>query len=214
LSDLVSKRDVTGVRPVSFAAFGGGAAASQRTVQKQKVHADELSKLREQARKEGFAEGLKQGTEKAQREAAGRVAQLDNVLAQLSQPLAGLDQALEDQIVRMIITVAKYLVRREIQEQPGEIASVVRDALSALPVTPRNLQIHLNPEDAEMVREYLHLDHSENKWTLVEDIRISRGGCRLETEDSMVDATLETRITAVVAQVMGGQRAEDRQPTR
>ncbi len=208
MSDSLIKGDQVAVEAMSFPSFRSG-TPKRTEIQSQKKMTDALANLRRQAWKEGLEAGRQEGVAQIRRELGERVTRMDGILSQLAKPLAGLDGAIEEQAVKLIITIAKFLIRREIREQPGEIASVVRDALNALPVTPRSLQIFLNPEDASLVTEYLHLRGGESRWQLVEDIRIARGGCRLETEDSLVDATLDSRINAIVVQIMGGSRQDD-----
>ncbi|RMG30702.1 MAG: flagellar assembly protein FliH, partial [Gammaproteobacteria bacterium] len=49
----------------------------------------------------------------------------------------------------------------------------------------------------------------ERDWKLVEDPTLSRGGCRVETESSRIDATVEQRLHAVLARFLGGERQGD-----
>jgi flagellar assembly protein FliH len=69
----------------------------------------------------------------------------------------------------------------------------------------------LHPEDAAIVRERLSEPVSERAWTLVEDPTMSRGGCVIRTENSQIDARLESRISVVIANALGDERAEGAQ---
>ena len=40
-------------------------------------------------------------------------------------------------------------------------------------------------------------------------IELSRGGCRVSTDTSRIDATVENRVNAVIAEVLGGERDVD-----
>ena len=59
------------------------------------------------------------------------------------------------------------------------------------------------------MREVLGGDSEEAPWRLLEDPGVGRGGCRVESQYSRVDATVEGRLQAVFAQVLGGERSED-----
>jgi flagellar assembly protein FliH len=50
----------------------------------------------------------------------------------------------------------------------------------------------------------------ESAWQIVEDPTVTRGGCRVATETSEVDATVEARVAAVVARVLGEEREGER----
>ena len=86
---------------------------------------------------------------------------------------------------------------------------MIREAIKVLPLASQKITLALHPEDAELVRSALKLDDSLPAWRLVENPLISRGGCKVETETSSIDATLENRIAAVVANVWGDERRKD-----
>lgn len=173
------------------------------------VTAQQLEQVQQQAYEEGFQQGQRDGAQLAQQQIAQRVAELESLMQTLAQPLEQLDQEVEQQLVSLALTVARQLVRRELRSEPGEILAVIREALAVLPVSARQVRLHLNPEDAELVRATLPQADGEQNWQLVEDPVLSRGGCRVTTENSQIDATLENRLIAVITQTLGGERQED-----
>ncbi len=173
------------------------------------VTAREIEEIQRQAREEGFAQGRAEGLQAGQREIAARVAELEAVLGTLSRPLEELDAEVENELVTLAIAIARQLVRRELKTAPGEVLAVVRNALSALPAAARKVRLRLNPEDAELVREAMSVNEAEQGWQIIEDPVLTRGGCKVETETSQIDATVESRLNAVIAQVLGGERDGD-----
>ena len=106
--------------------------------------------------------------------------------------------------------VARQLVRRELATKPDEIVAVVRDAITALPIASANVLVHLHPEDATLVRNALSMsDEPEHEYRIVEDPVQARGGCRVLTKNSQIDASMERRLTAVIAKMLGGSRRND-----
>lgn len=168
---------------------------------------------REQGYAEGRAQGLADGL--AEGRAAGQEAlrpiaeQVNAVLELLAEPLSTLDDQLETELLELVLACARQLIRRELQTQPGEIIALVREAVGALPAAARKVALHLHPEDADLVRTGLLSDDSAPRWKLVEDPKISRGGCIVKAESSQVDATLEKRIAAMATRLWGGQREGD-----
>jgi flagellar assembly protein FliH len=69
------------------------------------------------------------------------------------------------------------------------------------------VRVHLNPEDAKLVRSRLAEASGDRAWSIAEDPIISRGGCRVSSESSSIDAQLEQRIGAAIAAVLGDPRA-------
>lgn len=172
--------------------------------------ADQLEALHRQARQEGFEQGLKEGLRAGEEQVLQRARRLDSLLQCLAHPFEELDNQVEEQLVILALTVARQLVRREIKSDPGQIIGVIREATGLLPVAAGTVQIELHPEDAALVREVLNLDvEDERSWRIREVPTLSRGGCRIATNTSSIDATVEGRLNQVVTEVLGGERAVD-----
>ncbi len=179
--------------------------------------AEQLEQVHKQAYEEGFAQGKKEGFEYGHKEVLlnGKrtlqetVERIDSLLSTLSTPFKQLDDQVEREIVELIIATVRQLVRREIKADPEQIVGVVREALAILPVSSRNVQLMLHPDDAELIREVYAITEKDVGWTIVEDPVLERGGCRVSTDISRVDATLESRLATLVTQLLGGERNKD-----
>jgi flagellar assembly protein FliH len=51
--------------------------------------------------------------------------------------------------------------------------------------------------------------NEEHSWKLIEDPMITRGGCEVSAPPSTINATLENRLSALAASVLGGEREQD-----
>jgi len=179
--------------------------------------AEQLEELQKEAYQEGFELGKREGFEVGHREAleGGRqqigelIQGVERLMATLETPLKELDEQVERELVDLVISMVRQLVRREIRMEPSHIIGIVRESLSILPVSSRNIRVHLHPEDARLVREIYDMSDKEQGWKVVEDPVLARGGCRVVTETSQIDATLESRLAAMVTHLMGGERDED-----
>lgn len=189
----------------------------EKMEQNQLMTAERLEEIERQAceeglsrgHDEGFARGHAEGLEAGERAIRDRVAQLERLFDAMAQPLADLDERVEGELVTLALTVAKQLLRRELKSDPGQVVAVVREAIGALPSAEGRIHVHLHPEDAGLVREALHLDDMERPWRIVEEPSMSRGGVRIVTPTSRIDASLEARLNAVIASVWGGEREGD-----
>jgi flagellar assembly protein FliH len=173
--------------------------------------------LLREALQESEARGYQAGLAKAQAESqvsldglAARVRQLDSILELLGQPLAQLDTEVEKELLHLALAVGKQLARRELRIDPAQVIGIIRESLSQLPAAARDVRIHLHPEDAATVRERLASPTSERAWTIVEDPTLTRGGCMVRTETSQIDVRLESRVSAVMANALGEERAPER----
>lgn len=171
--------------------------------------AERIERIEEQAREEGFEAGRQEGLAAARNEMEARAAMLDRLMTNLAAPLDQVDEEVEQELVALAMAVARQLVRREIKSDPGQIVAVVREAMAVLPSGARSVELRMHPEDAAVVREIMHVGDDELRWRIVEDPIVSRGGCKVNTETTQVDATLESRLNAAIAQVLGGERGDD-----
>lgn len=172
----------------------------------QKEAYDEAFKLgRKEGRDKGYTEGYKDGKAKLDL----KLKNIESVLNVLSEPLNQLDDDVENNIVNLTIQIARHLIRRELKADHGEVVAVVREALSVLPVSDRKPRIYLHPEDAELVRNALSLSDEDQNWRIEEDLLMGRGDCRVETETSLIDASLDARLSAIAAKLLGGERDSD-----
>ncbi len=192
----------------------GGQSVQEMNEPAPLLTASELEELAEQARKEGYEQGRtegfefghREGVEAGRREIRERLATLDSLLRTLETPFEELDDQVEQEVVTLVISLVRQLIRREIRTDPSHIVGVVREALNILPVNTRRIRVLLHPEDAAVVREAYTLGESDQKWQIIEDPVIQRGGCRVATEHSQIDATLESRINALIAPLLGIDR--------
>lgn len=176
---------------------------------KNSPHNESHEVLRQQAYEKGFAKGYMEGLTKGQQEINEKVGHLNLLLASLAMPLPNVDNQVVDELVQLSMAVVRQMVRRELKISPGEIVAVVREALSVLPSAAAEITIELHPDDANLIRETLVHSETHSIWRINEDPLLTRGGCRVLTSASRIDATVENRINNVIAEVMGGERKVD-----
>ena len=161
----------------------------------------ELAALREAARAEGYAEGMAAGRVEGE-QACGRMKQLAD---SFSSTLDNLDFRLADMVLELALDVARQVVAGELATRPERILDVVNLALKQMAETSREARLLLNPDDAALVRPHLEQVLDKNRLRIVEDVRIVRGGCLIETAQGDLDATLPARWRQVV-QVLGSNK--------
>ncbi|MCF6250653.1 MAG: flagellar assembly protein FliH [Methylococcaceae bacterium] len=164
----------------------------------------------DQGFEQGKAEGSKKGYEENLHLLRKQTAEFVSLLESLSEPFKELDQAVEKELVDLSIGIANQLIRREIKIDPGQIVAVIREAVNALPIASQNLTLRMHPEDAELVRSSLALDDISPPWNIIEEPLITRGGCKVETETSNIDVTVENKLATIVTTILGGEREEDK----
>lgn len=160
-----------------------------------------LLALEEEARKQGYEVGLKQ--------ARASVEQERKRLRQLSESfeaaLDSLDFRLADQVLSLALDVSRQVVAGELAARPERILDVVKLALKQMAESTREARLLLNPEDALIVRPILNEMLDKSRLRIVEDARIVRGGCLIETLQGDLDATLQARWRQVIS-VLGSNK--------
>lgn len=176
---------------------------------------EEIEAIQKQAQSEGFAlgkqegyqagfvEGSKKGYDENVHLIEVRTTQLVSLLEAFATPFKHLDESIEHALADLSVKIAKQILHREIELDSGQVTAAVKAAVAALPIASQNVKLYLNPEDADLVSFNLGLGESPSAWTIIEDASITRGGCKVETEISYVDATVENRLNAVLETMFG-----------
>lgn len=179
---------------------------------------DELEAIRQDAYNEGFSAGEKDGFHagqlKAKQEAEvvlqGKVALLEQLMTQLFEPIAEQDQQVERALVQLVSQMTREVIRRELVSDSSQLSQVLREALKLLPMGAGNVRIHINPQDFELVKALR--ERHEETWRILEDEQLQPGGCRVESEHSLIDASIETRLDLALKQLFDQQREQASSP--
>jgi len=194
----------------SFPSLARAAAVDVEVGHVKAPTASDLEEIQQQAIKEGakqgYEEGFAKGLKAAESQIAQKVKSLESIIQALVSPFDEFDERVENEIASLAIQISKQLIRRELKVDSGQVVGVVKEAIAALPSSTQHVRLFLHPEDVELVKSALSLDDAA-RWELVEDPVITRGGCRVATDVSTIDATIENRLLAIIAQALGDERA-------
>jgi flagellar assembly protein FliH len=168
---------------------------------------EELESIRQDAYNEGFAIGEKEGFHstqlKVRQEAevalTAKLESLEQLMTHLLEPIADQDAQIEKSMIQLVEHIARQVIQRELKTDSSQIGTVLRDALKLLPMGASNVRILVNPQDFAQVKALR--DRHEESWRILEDDTLAAGGCRVETEHSRIDASVETRISVAIAKM-------------
>jgi len=180
--------------------------------------ADQLQQIAAQAEQEGrergyleglqkgYAEGEKKGLQKGEQKAYSEIkAALEDqkqrfltIADALLDPMKTQDASVENMVLDMAVHLAKHLLNRELTEDPSSLFHLVERAVGSLPAGAKNIRVYLHPDDVELAHEaFAHLGRN---WNFFPDIHLSRGGCRVETDQSLVNYSVEQRLRVMLDQ--------------
>jgi type III secretion protein L len=154
--------------------------------------------VREEARRKGYAEGYDKGA--SEWAEAVRTARAS---------VASAVEAAKPQIVRMALRVAEKVLRRKLESDPDALLPMVDEALRSLSAQQQaRVVIRAHPDDRAVleVRRSHWLDRNPGIEALqvVADESFPRGGCRIESDFGMVDATIDTQLRVIERHLLGG----------
>ncbi|KJZ50108.1 flagellar assembly protein FliH [Pseudomonas fluorescens] len=216
-TDLIRARDVSGFESWALPSFDPPEPEPEPTPEPeppemeevpleevQPLTLEELESIRQEAYNEGFAVGEKEGfhstTLKVRQEAeqalAPKVAGLEQLMANLFEPIAEQDTQIEKSLVDLVQHITRQVIQRELAIDSTQIEHVMREALKLLPLGVGNVRLYINPQDFAQIKALR--ERHEETWRIVEDESLLPGGCRVETEHSRIDATVETRVARVM----------------
>lgn len=151
----------------------------------------DIEALKQRGYETGFAEGRAAGLAQA--------TYIATLAADFEQALKRVEEELHSDVLHLALTIAKQMLRETVRIHPDKVVPLVREALATLPHVNAHLHLSVHPEDALLLRSFLEADLGHGGWRLIEDARIERGGCRIETSNSELDATLEARWKRIVS---------------
>jgi flagellar assembly protein FliH len=178
------------------------------------VNVMHLAAVEREAWEHGYKAGQVEGVRKGEAELKARIAEADVHIASLqamigtlAKPLDDLDVTIENELTRLALIIGKHLARRELRLDPTQVIGIVRHSVGLLPVAARNIKVHLHPDDAAILRDRLAKPVGEQEWELREDPLMARGGCRVTTDNSSIDARFEASVAAAMRGLLGDDRA-------
>lgn len=217
VSELIRAKDLIGVDVWRLPSFdppppepepepeGLGESEEVPLEEVQPLTLEEVEAIRQEAYNEGFAAGERDGFHatqlKVRQEAEvalqARLAPLETLMANLMAPIAEQDTQIERTLVELVSHIARQVIQRELIMESSQIERVIQEALKLLPMGANNIRIFINPQDFEQIKALR--DRHEEQWKILEDPALLPGGCRVESEHSRIDGTVETRITQALA---------------
>ncbi len=163
---------------------------------------------------QSFNEKLKSGYEDGLKQAEQTLDEykqcFEAIFSSVDNALKDIDQDVVESISQLAISISKQIIRRELEINSEQVVSVVKEAVKLLPLDESRLIIHLNPNDIGTVKSLFNQDDAVNSYAIVEDPSIQRGGCKLVTDDSTIDATIDSKVAEIAANILGSQRSVDR----
>jgi flagellar assembly protein FliH len=149
----------------------------------------------EKGLEEGTTQGLATGEEQVQQYLASWISLIDSI----QNPVANVEKALEKELVLLAVSLAKGVIRSEVKTNTDLIFQALSEGLKALPIQEKHYQIHLHPDDIELVNNHFSAEEiTKHRWDFIASPELSAGGCEIVTQSNAVDITVERRVKDII----------------
>ena len=85
------------------------------------------------------------------------------------------------------------VVRGELATHPQQVAMVAREALETLLLSARHVTVRVHPDDQPLVAQGAEEVLAARGARLLADAAVTRGGCVVESDIGIIDASIESR---------------------
>ncbi|KHT61526.1 flagellar assembly protein FliH [Photobacterium gaetbulicola] len=163
-----------------------------------------LEQGQQQGLEQGLAQGLAQGLEQGKAQIDEQVGYLTQLAEKLATPLQQVDDAVEQQLVQLVTSLARELVQVELKTNPQVILQTLREGIAALPMAGQQTTIQLHPDDLDIIKQAYGAENlAERHWTLQAEPALNRGDLFVESGNSTVDYQMENRLRHMLEQFVG-----------
>ena len=198
-SVIIGKEQLTAFERWELASFDAHSGGKQQSNALATVA--ELESIRQQAHDEGYTQGHNAGYAAGIQQARTEAAQIHTLLQTLQNALNQMDEQLAQSLLDLSLEIARKMTGEILQERPEIILKIVNEAIGGLPHFNQNAHLILHPDDAELLRKQMGEELSHTGWKIFTDAKIRRGGCRVETAHTQVDAATETRWKRIIESI-------------
>lgn len=154
---------------------------------------EEAQTIKEAAAKEGYQAGLEQ--------ASNDIADVKNAITAFLSAKQEVFEYIAPDILEISVDIAKKIIKREIQQEPGVILDNILEILKGLSKEETKITLRVNPEQVSLLKaeipELMSTAGLDAKVLVVPDEELMEGGCMVTTTNGVIDATIETQLSVI-----------------
>lgn len=195
--------------PASPAAAADRASEPGPRPEPAELLAQQLRAARQSGYQDGYRDGLVALEGFKQSFAAQTTAQVGTLVAGLGAQLDALQQDMAASLATAAAALARQVVRSELAAHPDCVVAVAEQAVEALLLSARHIVLRVHPDDHALIASGAAETLAARGARLVADAQIGRGGCLLQSDIGLVDATIDERWRRAAAGLGSEQPWQD-----
>ena len=180
--------DVSAARPQN-----AGPADAEPPADPAALHAQQVRAARQSGYQDGYRDGLVALEGFKQSFAAQTTTQVGALVRSVGEQLDAMQQEMARAIAATAAALARQVLRAELEAHPDRVAIVAEQALDALLLSARHIVLRVHPDDHALIAGASAEAIAARGARIVADAQVGRGGCRVESDIGLVDATIEER---------------------
>jgi len=149
---------------------------------------------------EAYQQGILEGLRRAEADFGSSAKALLEILQQLNRIRETLLKNSFGEMQDLALSIAEKIIRTSVRDQDTTLLATVEEAIHSA-VKSDEFYIHVNPEDFETVQkksaDLIAGVNGLNNIVIKKDPAIERGGCRVESDFCVVDATIGSQFEAI-----------------
>ena len=158
---------------------------------------DEAAQIKQNAFQEGYAAGIQQ--------AAQDLTTFRNVLGNFMNAEERVFNEIAPRILEIAMEIAKKVIKNEVKTDPQIVLNTIVDILKTLSKNEPKIVIKINPVQIQYIKdtlpEKINLLGMETKLSIFSDESIMEGGCIVQTNNGLVNASIEAQLEIVQAAI-------------
>src|SRR6478672_4776752 len=178
---------------------GPAAREAEAPLDPVELHAQQLRAARQSGYQDGYRDGLVALEGFKQSFASQTTTQVGALVRSVGEQLDALQQEMASALAATATALARQVLRSELATRPECVTQVAEQALDALLLSARHIVLRVHPDDYALIALGSGEAIAARGARLVADPLVARGGCRLESDIGLVDASIDERWRRAVA---------------
>ena len=159
-----------------------------------------VSRAQEEAdniKKSAFEEGYRKGLEQA----GADIEKFRNELSHFMNAPKNVYEYIAPDILEISVDIAKKIIKKEVESDPQVLVNTIIEVLKTVSKSEPKINIRVKPQAVQFIKDTLpNITYQygiDSKINIIADPSIEEGGCIFQTNNGIVDASIDTQLEII-----------------
>ena len=165
-----------------------------------------VSRAQEEAeniKKSAFEEGYRKGMEQANADMEA----FRNSFSEFMNAPKNVFEYIAPDILEISVDIAKKIIKKEVESDPQVLVNTIVDVLKTVSKSEPKINIRVKPQAVQFIKDTLpNITYEygiDAKVNIIADPSIEEGGCIFQTNNGIVDASIDTQLEIIKKAIEG-----------